>query len=130
MIRLQRHLGTRVIIATQEPTISPSLLGLSSMTIVHHFTSPAWLEVLISHLAAVSSEGEASRRGGQDVLKKIVGLHVGQALVFSPSAMVGVGPNGNGSVRMLKLGMQYIKVLVRIRTTTDGGRSILATEGT
>ncbi len=127
MIRLQRHLGTRVIIATQEPTISPSLLGLSSMTIVHHFTSPAWLEALQSHLAAVSSEGEASR---QDLLKKIVGLHVGQALVFSPSAMVKVVKDDNGSVRMLKLGMQYIKVLVRFRTTTDGGRSILATEGT
>ena len=101
------------------------------MTIVHHFTSPAWLEALKSHLAAVSSEGEASGRGVQDLLKKIVGLHAGQALVFSPSAMVRVDShNDKGSVRMLKLGMQYIKVLVRIRTTVDGGRSILATEGT
>ena len=45
VIRLQRHLATRVIIATQEPTISPKLLDLCSMTIVHRFTSPAWLKV-------------------------------------------------------------------------------------
>ncbi|PHH60585.1 hypothetical protein CDD81_1441 [Ophiocordyceps australis] len=32
-IRLQRHLGTRVAISTQEPTISPKLLDLCSVTI-------------------------------------------------------------------------------------------------
>lgn len=46
VIRQQRHLATRVIIATQEPTISPALLDLSSMTIVHRFTSPSWLAAL------------------------------------------------------------------------------------
>ncbi|KAI8654426.1 C2H2-type domain-containing protein [Fusarium sp. Ph1] len=39
-IRLQRHLGVRVIISTQEPTISPRLLDLSTITIIHRFTSP------------------------------------------------------------------------------------------
>jgi hypothetical protein len=39
-IRLQRHLGARVIISTQEPTVSPRLLDLCSVTIVHRFTSP------------------------------------------------------------------------------------------
>lgn len=126
VIRQQRHLATRVIIATQEPTISPSLLDLSSMTIVHRFTSPAWLVALKSHLAAVSSEGEASKR--QDILKQIVELGAGQALVFSPSAMLGVDDqDGNGSPRMQKLGTQYIKVRVRQRMTVDGGKSILAT---
>ena len=128
VIRQQRHLATRVIIATQEPTISPSLLDLSSMTIVHSFTSPAWLDVLKSHLAAVSSNGESSKRGAQDILEQIVELNAGQALVFSPAAMVGVDDrDGNGSPRMLKLGTQYLKILVRERTTADGGRSILAT---
>lgn len=126
VIRQQRHLATRVIIATQEPTISPSLLDLTSMTIVHRFTSPAWLVALKSHLAAVSSEGEASKR--QDILTQIVELGVGQALVFSPSAMLGVDDqDGNGSPRMQKLGTQYIKVRVRQRMTVDGGKSILAT---
>ncbi|KAK3331156.1 hypothetical protein B0H66DRAFT_598651 [Apodospora peruviana] len=39
-IRLQRHLGARVLIATQEPTISHKLLDLCSVTVVHRFTSP------------------------------------------------------------------------------------------
>ena len=52
VIREQRHKGARVIIATQEPTISPKLLDLCSMTFVHRFTSPEWLETLKKHLAA------------------------------------------------------------------------------
>ncbi|KAL2121843.1 hypothetical protein VTJ04DRAFT_2298 [Mycothermus thermophilus] len=54
-IRLQRHLGARVIISTQEPTISPKLLDLCSVTIVHRFTSPDWLLALKRHLAGVSA---------------------------------------------------------------------------
>lgn len=127
VIRQQRHLGTRVIIATQEPTISPKLLDLTSMTIVHRFTSPAWLTELKSHLAAVSSESETSKRGVQDLFEKIVALDAGEALVFSPSAMLGVDSrDGGGNPRMLKLGTRYIKVRVRQRITADGGRSILA----
>ena len=124
VIRQQRHLATRVIVATQEPTISPKLLDLCSMTIVHRFTSPVWYEALKSHLAAVSHEGEASKRGMQD---QIVKLNTGEALVFAPSAMLGEDDQGgNRSPMMVKLGAQYIKVLVRNRITMDGGRSILA----
>ena len=55
-IRLQRHLGARVIISTQEPTISPVLLDLSNVTIVHRFTSPQWLQTLKGHLAGVAAD--------------------------------------------------------------------------
>lgn len=79
-IRLQRHLGARVIISTQEPTVSPKLLDLCSVTIVHRFTSPEWLRALQNHLAGVSSRsrmlarasssasscGEGSSRGDKD----------------------------------------------------------------
>ncbi|KAI3320368.1 hypothetical protein HD806DRAFT_538208 [Xylariaceae sp. AK1471] len=54
-IRLQRHLSTRVVISTQEPTIPPRLLDLCSIAIVHRFTSPDWLRVLRSHLAGIST---------------------------------------------------------------------------
>jgi len=40
-IREQRHNATRVLIATQEPTISEKLLDLCSVSIVYRFTSPA-----------------------------------------------------------------------------------------
>jgi DNA helicase HerA-like ATPase len=56
VIRLQRHLGTRVVLSTQEPTISPKLLDLCSTVIVHRFTSPAWFEVLRKHLAGVATD--------------------------------------------------------------------------
>ncbi|KAG5914687.1 hypothetical protein E4U42_000362 [Claviceps africana] len=109
-IRLQRHLGARVIIATQEPTISPKLLDLCSVTLVHRFTSPDWLQSLKRHLAAAaqpgltaraassSSSSQSSEQGalaeGRDTLSalfaRIVVLRQGEALLFCPSALVGV----------------------------------------
>ena len=54
VIRQQRHLATGVIISTEEPAISPKLLDLSTMTIVHRFTSPEWFRTLGDYLAGVS----------------------------------------------------------------------------
>ncbi len=128
VVRQQRHLATRVIIATQEPTISPALLDLSSMTIVHRFTSPSWLTALKSHLAGLSVEGETSKRDVADIFKQIVNLEAGQALLFSPSGMTGVDPKADPNrLRMQKLGVGYLKIGVRARLTEDGGRSIMAT---
>ncbi|KAK4148936.1 hypothetical protein C8A00DRAFT_38476 [Chaetomidium leptoderma] len=156
-IRLQRHLGARVIISTQEPTISPKLLDLCSVTVVHRFTSPDWLNALRKHLAGVSSGGkllEKARRlrvgeeegeegvdgagalmlGDADpaleLFSRIVDLRVGEALMFAPSAIVGVKrrkegeASGLGDVKRLAHGV--LKVRVRNRTTADGGRSIMA----
>jgi hypothetical protein len=128
VIRQQRHLATRIIIATQEPTISPALLDLSSMTIVHRFASPSWPAALKSHLAGVADEGDSSKRDVVEIFKRIVNLEAGEALLFSPSAMTGPDKDASHlSLRMQKLGMGYVKVRVRKRLTADGGRSILAT---
>lgn len=167
-IRLQRHLGARVVISTQEPTVSPRLLDLCSATVVHRFTSPEWLRALRRHLAgaeqtagmlaratggagAGSGSDASSDSGVDDVLDgvvnavgtlslkgpgattgqeqaaaslfaQIVELRVGEALVFSPNAVVGVG--GEGQAR--KLGSGMLKVRVRSRVTEDGGRSVMA----
>ncbi|KAL2157952.1 hypothetical protein VTH06DRAFT_5007 [Thermothelomyces fergusii] len=160
-IRLQRHLGTRVIIATQEPTISPKLLDLCSVTIVHRFTSPDWLNALKRHLAGVASssrllektkelstgdDGDGGEGKGVDgigsltlndadpmleLFSKIVGLRVGEALVFAPSAIVGVKKkeDGKGGTRsnVQRLGHGILKVRIRSRITQDGGKSIMAT---
>ncbi|KXX78846.1 hypothetical protein MMYC01_204026 [Madurella mycetomatis] len=159
-IRLQRHLGARIIISTQEPTISPKLLDLCSVTVVHRFTSPDWLGALRRHLAGVSSgsrlleKAERLRNAaggeggdGQDGLEgagrltlgdadpalelfsRIVDLRVGEALMFAPSAVVGVkrredDARGAGDVKRLAHGV--LKVRIRNRTTKDGGRSIMA----
>lgn len=100
-IRLQRHLGARIVIATQEPTISPKLLDLCSVTVVHRFTSPNWLGSLKNHLAgatagwktATEGEGESGKSSAEsmaELLSRIVSLRQGEALLFCPSGIVGV----------------------------------------
>ncbi|KAK1768941.1 hypothetical protein QBC33DRAFT_448798 [Phialemonium atrogriseum] len=159
-IRLQRHLGARIIISTQEPTVSPKLLDLCSVTIVHRFTSPDWLAALKKHLAGVSTasqlleqaaarhDGDAANGDGHGhddgvgavalgrgnpslgLFSQIVGLRVGEALVFAPSAIVGVRVVGAaaaaGGAAVRRLGNGVLKVRVRRRVTADGGRSIMA----
>lgn len=125
LIRQQRHLATRVVISTQEPTISPRLLDLCTVTIVHRFTSPEWFRTLCNHLAGVSTLDElgvAAKRDVRSIFVEIVELEPGEALMFSPSAMLEV----EGEVPR-KLGMEWLKVRVRRRLTEDGGKSILAT---
>ena len=72
IIRQQRHTGTRVVIATQEPTLSPELLDLANVTFVHRFQSPAWYEILKKHLAGADRKDDESAKsleGGRcDVL--------------------------------------------------------------
>ncbi|PSR78480.1 hypothetical protein BD289DRAFT_486017 [Coniella lustricola] len=144
-IRLQRHLAARIIISTQEPTISPKLLDLCSVTVVHRFTSPAWLRALQKHLAGVSkldgfsvvtgggdggSDGDelhntaaVGKAGqGEDLFAEIVKLRVGEAFLFAPSAII--RPVGTDTVEKLSHGV--LKVRVRQRVTADGGRSIMA----
>ncbi|KAL8996254.1 MAG: hypothetical protein Q9169_004185 [Polycauliona sp. 2 TL-2023] len=129
VIRLQRHYGTRVIISTQEPTISPKLLDLCSMSIVHRFTSPEWMLALKGHLAAVSELGDGDpQRNLKEIFKTIVELEPGQALLFSPSAVLDVRdvPGSNApsrTVKAKKLGLRYVKMRVRLGQATDGGKS-------
>jgi hypothetical protein len=142
-VRLQRHLGLRIIISTQEPTISPSLLNLCSVTIVHRFTSPEWLRILHKHLAAAASDpftvkGEATsekfpeaeeldvKADSASLFNRIVRLRVGEALLFSPSAIVGMTLRDDGDVGFRRLGAEYLAVRVRARLTLDGGKSVLS----
>ncbi|KAN0074166.1 hypothetical protein V8E54_008103 [Elaphomyces granulatus] len=146
VIRQQRHLATRVVIATQEPTLSPSLLDLSNVTIVHRFTSPAWYKILEGHLAAAligkrkeSRKKQEDDSGYQrvDLFEQIVHLGTGEALVFCPTALLDVVPSDVADANGIRdtetydevvqeLGARYIKMKVRNRLTTDGGQSILS----
>ena len=145
-VRLQRHLGTRILVSTQEPTVSEALLDLSSIIIVHRFTSPQWMNSLRCHLAPLASEsiedaglstetadvGELSppyigtKGGVKGVFREIVSLKVGEALLFSPTAMVACKKNSYKRNEIRRLGSDYIKVRIRARITADGGRSVLA----
>ncbi|KAI8241106.1 hypothetical protein K4K57_012406 [Colletotrichum sp. SAR 10_99] len=141
-IRLQRHLGVRVFISTQEPTVSTKLLDLCSMTIVHRFTSPDWLRTLRQHLASVSSmsvtmAGEeesnhavapiavGTRDPALELFGMIVSLHTGQALVFAPSTVLGLR-NERNVVVLQRLAHRALRIKVRSRLTKDGGETVMA----
>ncbi|KAI1173382.1 hypothetical protein F4777DRAFT_557903 [Nemania sp. FL0916] len=152
-IRFQRHLGARIVISTQEPTISPKLLDLCSVTIVHRFSSPDWLSVLTKHLAGISKVSKVERSASIDdeemicdglqgvtisgdnpiieLFSQIVGLRTGEALVFAPSAILSLerqdGLGDEQISRPKKLAHHVLRVVMRARITADGGKSIMAT---
>ncbi|KAF2795977.1 hypothetical protein K505DRAFT_381501 [Melanomma pulvis-pyrius CBS 109.77] len=136
-IREQRHQATRVVVATQEPTINTALLDLCSVTMVHRCTSPAWFAVLKKHIAgmflngnSMSSEGSGGEEGDEigkkgkvdkELFQQIVQLKLGESLLFCPTAAVAV--DGNEIVRMVD---RYVKFKTRERVTADGGTTKLA----
>ncbi|KAI9892131.1 MAG: hypothetical protein M1814_001837 [Vezdaea aestivalis] len=116
IIREQRHFGARVVISTQEPTISPRLLDLCAVTIIHRFSSPDWFATLKRHLPA----GQAGSEDEKRLFGRILGLGVGQALIFAPSAVIGIREG------IERLGLTFWEVKIRKRLTKDGGMSVVS----
>ncbi|RAL66257.1 hypothetical protein DID88_005928 [Monilinia fructigena] len=119
VIRQQRHTGTRVLIATQEPTLSPDLIDLANVTFVHRFQSPAWYSTLKNHLAGADHD---------DLFHEIVALRTGEAFLFCPTARVVVDGNITKCKQLDNLGGKRLRIKMRQRITTDGGKSIMANE--
>ena len=67
VVREQRHTGSRLIIATQEPTISTRFLDLCTMTIVHRFSSPDWFRALRGHLGGASAEAGVDEEKAREI---------------------------------------------------------------
>ncbi|KAG0158211.1 hypothetical protein PDIDSM_5724 [Penicillium digitatum] len=89
VVRQQRHLAARVMIATQEPTLAPSLLELCNVTIIHRFSSPAWFTAIKSHIAGAGIEEHGrNTTASSAIFQKIVRLPTGEALVFCPTALL------------------------------------------
>ncbi|KAJ5288326.1 hypothetical protein N7508_007392 [Penicillium antarcticum] len=138
-VRLQRHLGARILISTQEPTISSDLLSLCSVTIVHRFSSPAWLHALQGHVAAAALGTQPNREttaateedlaapeisGKFSLFYRIVNLRVGEALLFSPAAALCSAAETPSSPGLSRLGAGYLVIKIRKRLTEDGGKSV------
>jgi len=120
VIRQQRHYGARVIISTQEPSISPKLIDLCSITVMHRFSSPEWLDVLQKHIPVGDDEGDRGNK--TKLLREIMRLKIGEALVFAPSAVFGANADAGG----WRTGAdELLKMRMRKRVTWDGGRSIV-----
>jgi hypothetical protein len=122
-----------MIISTQEPTVSTSLLNLCSVTIVHRFTSPEWLRVLHKHLAGAAenpfsaqAQSDMADPQSESLFDRIVALQVGEALLFAPSAVVGADICDDGHVKFHRLRNGNLRVKIRSRLTSDGGRSVLS----
>jgi hypothetical protein len=124
-VREQRHRAARVVVATQEPTVSPKFLDLCSMTFVHGFNSPEWFGVLKAHLGGASGACADFEKKGRRFMDEIIELDTGESFLFSRSALLDV-KEGNP----VKLGAKVKKFRTRQRLTHDGGRSQNATEQT
>ncbi|CAH0024549.1 unnamed protein product [Clonostachys rhizophaga] len=127
VVRQQRHISTRVFTATQEPTLSSSLINLSNATFVHRFSSPAWFRTLKGHLTgAMGKSDSASPQQESDVFQSITELQTGEALVFCPTAQTRVLREKNTVINQ-SLGSRFMRVMMRKRVTFDGGVSLVAT---
>lgn len=114
VIREQRHQAARIVISTQEPTIATDLISLCSITVIHRFTSPTWYAALRKHINAVEDD--------RDIMQRIEALEIGEALIYSPNAVLGKNEDGSLNKAIGRL----MRVNVRDRVTLDGGASILA----
>ncbi|KZV75964.1 hypothetical protein PENSPDRAFT_680684 [Peniophora sp. CONT] len=122
VVRQQRHLRTRVIVSTQEPTvIPPKFLDLLSFVIAHRFQSPGWLKSLAGHVA---SEGTSN----DELYAKIVALRTGEGILFAPSGLAQVEGMHSDHNSVMPIGRGYLVVRSRLRITRDGGHSLLAVD--
>ncbi|KAF3165730.1 hypothetical protein TWF751_008997 [Orbilia oligospora] len=130
-IRVQRHLGLRTIVSTQDPFIHPELMELSSMVIFHRFDIPRWFEEIRKHVGfqtkAQAPEpsqnvwGEELQKVEADIFEKIKGLDTGEACIYCPQL---VTPENSWGVSTLKkFGNGVFKVMIRQKITIDGGAS-------
>jgi len=119
IVRQQRHFGARVVVATQEPTVSGDFLDLCNVSIVHRFNSPKWYSTIKAHLAGAN----ATSPDRDSLFQEIVRLRTGEAMVFCPTAAL----MGENCVPQL-LQDQYMKIRIRNRVSADGGKSMLSTD--
>ncbi|KAK6521479.1 hypothetical protein TWF506_001692 [Arthrobotrys conoides] len=134
-IRVQRHLGLRTIVSTQDPFIHPELLELSSMVIFHRFDIPRWFEEIRKHVgfqtktktsapepSQVDVWGEEEmQKVEEDIFSNIMGLDTGEACIYCPQLVI---PENDWKASTLKrFGNGVFKVMVRQKITVDGGAS-------
>ncbi|KAG8838023.1 hypothetical protein FRB91_007811, partial [Serendipita sp. 411] len=123
IIRQQRHLSTRVVISTQEPTVVPvSVLDLLPWIICHRFSSPSWVRHLDRHVCV--NERNPRSEGSTRWDDRVMALRTGEAILFSPESLF---LSTKGALSTLSTGYSVIRS--RLRLTRDGGMSLMATDG-
>lgn len=105
VVREMRHKGTSVLIASQDPKSVPlPLIELSSLVILHQFSSPEWLKYIQKGVIALQdlSAGQLNR------------LQKGQAYIWSREAS------------HHEFETRTVKVDIRPRVTKHGGETVKA----
>ncbi|KAF3311128.1 hypothetical protein TWF173_008581 [Orbilia oligospora] len=131
-IRLERHLGLRTIVSTQDPFIHPEIMELSSMVIFHRFDIPRWFEEIRKHVGfqtkAQAPEPSQNVWGDEelqkpeaDIFGEIKGLDTGEACIYCPKLVI--PENSWGVSTLKKFGNGVFKVMIRQKITIDGGAS-------
>lgn len=125
-IRLQRHLGLRTVISTQDPHVHPELLELASFIVMHRFDSPRWFNTFRKHVGFHNtSEGENTAKDREtsklaaSAFETIMNLNAGQALVYCPRLLT--VDYREVDEKVVRLGTRLIRMQVRKRLTMDGG---------
>lgn len=99
------------------------MLDLCTFALVFGFSAPKWSNHIGEHLNGLGLDG-------QQLYKQAVTLQPGEALCFSPSALVMPGQTEHGgdggAVQPIRLGSGYLRIRTRKRVTLDGGASLLA----
>ena len=94
----------------------------------------SWRFLDLSDASAESDDREdASRTESPDfrksgsakhIFNEVVNLDVGEALLFAPSALLGLDSVDKKGLQ--KLGTGYLKLRIRQKLTEDGGKSVMA----
>jgi hypothetical protein len=87
---------------------------------------------LKAHIAGAAKLQKTGEGSLDELLKTIVGLRTGEALVFSPDSILDVVNASigiwNTEVALESLLDRFVKVRIRNRISTDGGKSIMASD--
>lgn len=115
-IRKQRHYGCRVVVSTQEPTLRPELLQLSSIFIMHRFDDVGWLD----YIQKYKKFSDKHLMKGTTHLETIRSLDIGECCVYCPTA-VSVYNTNDGFDVLRNTGDELKIMKTRARLTMDAG---------
>ena len=89
-------------------------------------------DALKAHIAGAAKLQKTGEGSLDEMFKTIVGLHTGEALVFAPDSILDVVNASIGiwhtEVALEPLLDRFVKVRIRNRISTDGGKSIMASD--
>jgi hypothetical protein len=120
VIRQQRHLGIRILISTQEPTVIPEdMIGLCSTVICHRFSSPLWWNHL-KRLVPLDDESTTT-----NWFDRISRLKTGECVIFCPLALTGF-KSKDEEMELVNIGRGCMVVKIRKKITARSGQSILS----